>query len=108
MYQFAALLDPRGNILEVNRAALEGAGLQIEEIRGTPFWTARWWQLSEEIQEELRGAIISKDLTGVIRSWNSGAERLFGYTSAEVIGKPIAIVIPSDLVPDAVSRPETE
>ena len=57
MYQFVGLLDPRGNILEINRSALEGAGQRIGEIRGAPFWTARWWQVSEELQEQLRGAI---------------------------------------------------
>jgi PAS domain S-box-containing protein len=57
MYQFVALLTPKGDILEVNRAALEGAGHRIEEIRGKPFWTARWWQVSEEIQEQLKAAI---------------------------------------------------
>ncbi len=57
MYQFVAILNPRGDILEVNQAALEGAGHQIEEIRGKPFWTARWWQVSEKIREDLRDAI---------------------------------------------------
>jgi PAS domain S-box-containing protein len=57
MYQFVGLLDPKGNILEINRSALEGAGQRIEEIRGTPFWTARWWQVSEELQEQIRDAI---------------------------------------------------
>jgi PAS domain S-box-containing protein len=57
MYQFVALLNLRGDILEVNRAALEGAGHRIEEIRGKPFWTARWWQISEQIRKGLRRAI---------------------------------------------------
>jgi PAS domain S-box-containing protein len=57
MYQFVALLTPSGEILEVNRAALEGAGHQIQELRGTPFWTARWWQISEQTQEALQVAI---------------------------------------------------
>jgi PAS domain S-box-containing protein len=41
-------------------------------------------------------AIISKDLNGVILSWNKGAERIFGYLPHEVIGKPVTIMIPPD------------
>jgi PAS domain S-box-containing protein len=41
-------------------------------------------------------AIISKTLQGVITSWNSGAERLFGYTAKEAVGQPISMIIPHD------------
>jgi PAS domain S-box-containing protein len=41
-------------------------------------------------------AIISKDINGIIVSWNGGAENLYGYAADEVIGKPITIIIPSD------------
>ena len=41
-------------------------------------------------------AIISKNLDGIIRSWNIGAERVFGYSANEAIGQPITLVIPHD------------
>jgi PAS domain S-box-containing protein len=41
-------------------------------------------------------AIVSKDLNGIILTWNRGAERIFGYTPAEAVGQSIRMIIPAD------------
>jgi PAS domain S-box-containing protein len=48
------------------------------------------------IVESSQDAILSKTLEGIIRSWNAGAERLFGYTREEAVGQPITLIIPRE------------
>ena len=48
------------------------------------------------IVESSDEAIIGKDLEGTITSWNPGAEKIFGYSAEEVIGKPMLMLVPSD------------
>lgn len=58
MYQFVGLLDANGMTLEINQSALEGAGIQLDEIQGKPFWEARWWAVSKETQDYQRDCVL--------------------------------------------------
>jgi diguanylate cyclase (GGDEF)-like protein/PAS domain S-box-containing protein len=59
------------------------------------------------VVESSDDAIISKTVEGTIVSWNPGAERLYGYSAAEAIGKPISLLVPTahpDGVPEILAR----
>ncbi len=49
------------------------------------------------IVESSDDAIVSKDLDGIIQSWNAGAERIFGFTREEAVGRSITIIIPPEM-----------
>jgi PAS domain S-box-containing protein len=80
-----------GTVLEVNRDVTQHKRIEFElhESEQRLRWLA-------SIVESSDDAIVSKNLDGIITSWNKGAERVFGYTAEEAIGQPITIVIPED------------
>jgi PAS domain S-box-containing protein len=92
------LKNAEGRIIGASKIARD-----ITERRRTEQLTRRLASIVESSDD----AIVSKDLDGIIKTWNPGAERLFGYTAEEVIGKPITLLIPIDRhdeEPDILSR----
>jgi len=69
------------------RHSVDDAKRQMEDVR---LWLAAIVDSSDD-------AIISKNLDGVILTWNLAAQRLFGYSEEEAVGQPITIIIPPEL-----------
>jgi PAS domain S-box-containing protein len=66
-------------------------------------WDVTQWRAVTEASDRLvaivtssEDAIVSKDLTGRIMTWNAAAERIFGYSAAEAVGRSIHLIIPTD------------
>jgi PAS domain S-box-containing protein len=75
--------------------AAEAAARRAEEQSATFQFTEQLQQLAT-IVETSDDAIISKNLDGIIQTWNQGAQRIFGYSAEEVIGKPVTILMPPE------------
>jgi PAS domain S-box-containing protein len=80
-------------VTQKNNLGIAATPREIEAALRESEQQLRWLA---SIIESSDDAIVSKNLDGVITSWNSGAERVFGYSASEAIGRPITLVIPQD------------
>jgi two-component system CheB/CheR fusion protein len=103
-----------GHRLEVNALRADGSEILVElaitalRMGDEPIFTAYLRDITDRIRgeeasrrlaaiiESSDDAIVSKDLNGIITSWNAAAERLFGYRPEEIVGKSILTLIPPD------------
>jgi PAS domain S-box-containing protein len=79
------------------RGVIVGISKVIRDLTATRE-ADRAMRLLAAIVDSSDDAIVSKDLNGVVTSWNAGAARIFGYTAEEMIGRPIAVLFPPDRV----------
>jgi PAS domain S-box-containing protein len=75
-------------------------GVFTEGMAKRDNWFAQHATMLQAIVESSDDAIISKTLDGIIRSWNRGAERIFGYLAEEIVGKHISTIIPQNRLPE--------
>src|SRR6516164_1448677 len=80
-----------GTVIEVNRDVTDR-----KQIEAALYERDEQLQQLASIVQSSDDAIVSKNLDGIITSWNKGAERIFGYTAEEAIGQAITMVIPQD------------
>ena len=66
-FQFIGLLSPDGTVLEVNQTALNFAEMEADEVVNHPFWEARWWGNSPEIQEQIKQGIAAGAIGEFVR-----------------------------------------
>ena len=69
-----------------------GANTDIDDRRQAEAMQARLGAIVESSSD----AIISKSLDGIVLTWNTAAERMFGYTADETIGRSVLILVPAD------------
>lgn len=78
------IADAAGNLVGASKIARDITAQRDADLAGRRL---------AAIVESSDDAIVGKDLNGIVQTWNKGAERIFGYSAAEIIGKPITLLM---------------
>jgi PAS domain S-box-containing protein len=99
-------IEPVSNALSALKTVPPPATVPVAGIVRSP-GAAELQRLLAAIVESCDDAILTKDLDGIITSWNAGAERMYGYPPQEAIGRPVSMLVPAEIeddVPRLMSR----
>lgn len=113
LFAFVGIVDLDGNLIEANRAPVEGAGLTYEQVLGRPLWDGHWWshdpvvreQIKESVATALKGETVRFDVE--IR-WRNETRLTIDYQIAPLRNEAgeITLLIPSGV--DVTARKEAE
>ena len=90
------LLDPSDAERVKAREALRQMLAELEDVKASLHESKEQSRWLAAIVHSSDAAIISENLEGIVTSWNTGAERLYGYSAEQVIGKPITLLLPRE------------
>ncbi|MGA9529168.1 MAG: PAS domain S-box protein [Terriglobales bacterium] len=87
---FAGIMTNDGNLVEINKLALEACGYRAEDVLGRPFWETGWWQNSPESREKIRAAspLVARGIPyreTLHYSWADGTERLVEFALYPIV-----------------------
>jgi PAS domain S-box-containing protein len=113
LFAFVGITDLQGNLVEANRAPVEGAGLTFEEVLGRPLWDGYWWSHDEAVRERIRNSVTSARNGDTVRfdveiRWRHDTRMTLDYQIAPLRNEAgdIVLLVPSGV--DVTARKEAE
>jgi PAS domain S-box-containing protein len=110
---FAGILDPQGNVRDINALAVEACGYTREAVLGLPFWDTPWWRGSDEVRERIRiatdQAVAGEVFRETLPYWVAdGSERIVDFVMHPILDESGAVRFLHPTGIDITDRVEAE
>eukprot|EP01037_Dinobryon_pediforme_P001472 gene1472-1493_t len=113
LFAFVGITDLQGNLIEANRAPVEGAGLTFEQVLGRPLWDGYWWSHDDTVRDRIRDSAVSAANGETVRfdveiRWRYDTRMTIDYQIAPLRNEAgeIVLLVPSGV--DVTARKEAE